>query len=212
MDVQMPEMNGFEATRMIRDPNSRVLRHDIPIIAMTAHALKGDRDRCLEAGMNDYISKPVTTEALDDILEKRLGPYGSEGPAVPAPASTPFAPVNLQRIKDITDGDLAFEQELIESFLSDTERHVADLESAVEETDGERLKLQAHAIKGSGANAGAGRLAEIAGRLEQVRIGSESEKARELLDDLRSEFERVREYLQAQRNPQQRPMAATASS
>ena len=72
MDVQMPDMNGFEATRLIRDPESRVLRHDIPIIAMTAHALKGDREKCLEAGMNDYLSKPVTALALNEILEKSL--------------------------------------------------------------------------------------------------------------------------------------------
>ena len=73
MDVQMPEMNGLEATRTIRDPQAKVLRRDIPIVAMTAHALKGDRDKCLEAGMNDYISKPVTTSALKEILEKLLG-------------------------------------------------------------------------------------------------------------------------------------------
>jgi len=72
MDVQMPEMNGFEATRMIRDPESAVLNHDIPIIAMTAHAMKGDREKCLEEGMNDYISKPVTPTALDEIIQKYL--------------------------------------------------------------------------------------------------------------------------------------------
>jgi CheY-like chemotaxis protein len=72
MDLQMPEMDGFEATGVIRDPRSRVRRHDIPVIAMTAHAMKGDRERCLEAGMDDYISKPVTALALNDILEKHL--------------------------------------------------------------------------------------------------------------------------------------------
>ncbi len=211
MDVQMPEMDGFDATRAIRDPESHVLRHDIPIIAMTAHALKGDRQRCLEAGMNDYISKPVTTSTLNDVLEKRLGLHLSDGPAVSVSVPGPM-PVDIQRIREIADGDLAFEHELIESFLSDTERHIAGLESAVEGTDGEQLKLQAHAIKGSSANAGAGRLAEIAGRLEQIRIGGEIEKARELLEDLRNEFERVREYLQGLLDSQSRPLAAVAVS
>lgn len=72
MDVQMPVMDGLEATREIRSPESKVLNHDIPIIAMTAHALEGDKERCLEAGMNDYISKPVSLQKLAQMLEKWL--------------------------------------------------------------------------------------------------------------------------------------------
>ena len=72
MDVQMPEMDGLQATGIIRDARSGFPHHDIPIIAMTAHALKGDRERCLEAGMDDYISKPVKPSAIDEILGKYL--------------------------------------------------------------------------------------------------------------------------------------------
>jgi CheY-like chemotaxis protein len=72
MDVQMPEMNGLEATRQIRNPQSAVRNHKIPIIAMTANAMQGDRETCLEAGMNDYISKPIFPKALADALEKWL--------------------------------------------------------------------------------------------------------------------------------------------
>jgi len=64
MDVQMPEMDGFEATRQIRNPESQVLDHDVPVIAMTAHALKGDREACLAAGMNDYMTKPIRRPQL----------------------------------------------------------------------------------------------------------------------------------------------------
>ena len=67
MDVQMPEMDGLEATEMIRDPDSGVLNHDIPIIAMTAHAMKGDQQKCIDSGMNDYLSKPVNPQKM---LEK----------------------------------------------------------------------------------------------------------------------------------------------
>jgi len=74
MDVQMPEMDGFEATRAVRDGRAKVLDRNVPIIAMTAHAMKGDRERCLEAGMDDYIGKPVTPSAVKEILEKYLGP------------------------------------------------------------------------------------------------------------------------------------------
>ncbi len=72
MDVQMPEMDGLEATRIIRDPKSRVLDHQIPIIAMTAHAMRGDREHCLQTGMNDYIAKPVSAQALIDALNRWL--------------------------------------------------------------------------------------------------------------------------------------------
>jgi len=79
MDVQMPEMNGYEATARIRDPQSAVRNHDIPVIAMTAHAMHGDREKCLEAGMNDYLSKPVAPQALAEMLEKWLPRKGGEG-------------------------------------------------------------------------------------------------------------------------------------
>ena len=72
MDVQMPEMDGFEATRRIRNPHSAVPNHQIPVIAMTAHTMTGDRERCVEAGMDDYVSKPVTPQALAEVLEKWL--------------------------------------------------------------------------------------------------------------------------------------------
>jgi len=70
MDIQMPEMDGFEATRVIRDPNSAVIDHDVSIVAMTANAMKGDRDRCLNAGMNDYVAKPIEPQKLLEALEK----------------------------------------------------------------------------------------------------------------------------------------------
>ncbi len=80
MDCQMPEMDGFEATRHIRDPQSTVLNHQVPVIAMTAHAMKGDQEKCLEAGMNDYLSKPVQAAELAAVLERWLG-RATEEPA-----------------------------------------------------------------------------------------------------------------------------------
>jgi PAS domain S-box-containing protein len=72
MDVQMPEMDGYEATGVIRDPQSKVQNHHVPIIAMTAHAMKGDRERCIEAGMDDYISKPIRAQKLAEVIERFL--------------------------------------------------------------------------------------------------------------------------------------------
>jgi CheY-like chemotaxis protein len=72
MDVQMPEMDGLEATRVIRNPQSAVRDHEVPIIAMTAHAMKGDREKCIEAGMDDYVAKPVGRQELAEAIERRL--------------------------------------------------------------------------------------------------------------------------------------------
>ena len=83
MDVQMPEMDGLQATCQIRDPQSGVLDHQIPIIAMTAHAMQGDRERCLEAGMNGYVFKPVTPLALADALHEWLPRKPKKTPRAP---------------------------------------------------------------------------------------------------------------------------------
>jgi CheY-like chemotaxis protein/HPt (histidine-containing phosphotransfer) domain-containing protein len=206
MDVQMPDMNGYEATRLIRDPGSQVLRHDIPIIAMTAHALKGDRDKCLEAGMNDYLSKPVTALALEDMLDRHLTASAPAGVIVseldpPGRAK----PVHIQRIQAIADGDLVFERELIEAFLSNTEEHLTALEAALHEGKGEEVERQAHTIKGSSANAGAKGMQEIADRIEQIGSGESPTQGLELLPEITSEFERVRTFFKAyleSRNPE----------
>jgi two-component system sensor histidine kinase/response regulator len=91
MDCQMPEMDGYEAAALIREPQSGVCNHQIPIIALTAHTIKGDRDKCLAGGMNDYISKPVKASTVADALEKWLprkqgGPASALIPTMPGPA------------------------------------------------------------------------------------------------------------------------------
>jgi signal transduction histidine kinase/DNA-binding response OmpR family regulator len=78
MDIQMPEMDGISATQYIRDPKSKILHRDVPIIAMTAHAMKGDSERCIEAGMDDYISKPISAQKLFEVIEKHLVIPGNE--------------------------------------------------------------------------------------------------------------------------------------
>ena len=72
MDIQMPVMDGYEATKIIRDPDSNVLNHDVKIIALTAHAMKVDRDKCIEAGMDDYLSKPINPNEFYNIIEQNL--------------------------------------------------------------------------------------------------------------------------------------------
>jgi len=88
MDVQMPEMDGLAATRVIRDPQSAVRDHQVPIIAMTAHAMQGDLEKCLEAGMNDYVTKPVFPQALVEVLLKWLPQEPGQAGRVPAAAAS----------------------------------------------------------------------------------------------------------------------------
>ncbi len=195
MDVQMPEMDGFEATRLIRDPKSGLSSPDLPIIAMTAHSMKGDREKCLAAGMDDYISKPVTPLALDEILEKYLKPIRASAAERPDRKTGPDGPVRMQRIQQVADGDLEFERELIETFLFDMEKHLEALESAVRNLDRNRVEVEAHAMKGSSANAGARYLQEISSRLEQQGANGDFHRSPATLDALKAEFTRVQSYL-----------------
>jgi CheY-like chemotaxis protein len=197
MDVQMPEMNGFEATRIIRDPGSRVPRHDIPIVAMTAHALKGDRERCLEAGMDDYVSKPVTALGLGEILERHLKIVLSSGE--PVSGNEPFQAklVEIEQIREVAEGDTEFERDLIETFLSDTQDQIDFLEAALRDGNAEEVRARAHTIKGSSANAGAKGLQEIAHEMERIGAGRKLEDAAAVFSLLNAAFEQAREYLQA---------------
>jgi CheY-like chemotaxis protein len=198
MDVQMPEMNGFEATRVIRDPASRVLRHDIPIVAMTAHALKGDRERCLEAGMDDYVSKPVTPLALSEILDRHLNGEGSGTGILPKLDSPPEErPVDIEQIQELADGDTDFERELIEVFLSDSEEQMRGIEVALDEQDMEGVRRRAHTLKGSCANTGARAMQEIAFQMEQIGARKELDRAPEVYTELKLAFEQAHQYLQA---------------
>ncbi len=202
MDVQMPVMDGFEATRRIRDPDSSVLRRDIPIVAMTAHALKEDRDRCLEAGMDDYVSKPVTPLALGEALERNLADASCKGPGAEEiaqpeePQEVPGeAPVLLDRIRFVADGDARFERELIEMFLSDNSKQLASLEEAIGGQDWEEAKKRVHSIKGASANAGAVRMQSTAGRLEQITAARNTSLASEVLAELKADFDQASSYL-----------------
>jgi signal transduction histidine kinase/DNA-binding response OmpR family regulator/HPt (histidine-containing phosphotransfer) domain-containing protein len=203
MDLQMPEMDGIEATRRIRAPESAVANHLIPVIAMTAHAMQGDRERCLEAGMNDYVTKPVDPEALARVLARWLTeekPAAAERlPAEPEvtvslpPREPEMALFDRQgmmaRLMD--DEDLA--HEVVDCFLEDIPRQIAALRNFIEEGDTNGAERQAHTIKGAAANVGGERLREAAYKIEMAARGEfplESVKA--CLADLEGQFDALR--------------------
>ena len=164
MDVQMPEMDGFEATAAIRTRDAAAGAHT-PIIAMTAHALKGDRDRCLEAGMDAYVSKPLRPQELFEALERLVNANGLAGPAHDSPEQehTDFdMAVALERV----DGDSELLKELATLFLCDCPRWMAEIRQAIDQHDASKLHQAAHTLKGSVGNFGARAAFLAASRLE----------------------------------------------
>ncbi len=163
MDVQMPEMDGFEATAAIRA--REVGSTHTPVIAMTAHAMKGDRERCLAAGMDGYVSKPLRPDELFAVLE-RLVPAPPD--ALP-PAAFPARPViNANEALKEMGGDTQLLKELAGICLGELPKLMAEIRGAVAQKDGPKLRLAAHTVKGSVGTFGAAEAVAAAWALEQI--------------------------------------------
>jgi PAS domain S-box-containing protein len=203
MDCQMPEMDGYEATSEIRREESA--SEHIPIVAMTAHVMQGAKERCLEAGMDDYISKPIQRKKLGRILQKYLSEkitldFVPEPVGIPEPIESKQIepPVNLSHIKEIVEDDPETLNELINIYLDDTAHHMAAIESAVLKKDAELIKKEAHSMKGASANIGADRMKKYCASLEKIGASGDIEPAAGILDDLKSEFKQVKKYLKSE--------------
>jgi CheY-like chemotaxis protein/HPt (histidine-containing phosphotransfer) domain-containing protein len=167
MDVQMPEMDGFEATDAIRT-RERITGRHIPIIAMTAHAMKGDRERCLEAGMDDYVAKPVHAAELLRVIQKFALATAAPVAAAP-PTDNHEVPVfdrhsALDRVSD--EEELL--NEVIQLFLDDAPNRMSEIRASLEEGDPKRLEISAHSLKGAAGYVGAERMARQAHKLEEL--------------------------------------------
>jgi CheY-like chemotaxis protein/HPt (histidine-containing phosphotransfer) domain-containing protein len=175
MDCQMPEMDGYTATTVIRDASSGVKNPAIPVIALTAHALATDREKCLQAGMNDYLAKPIDPVGLQHALLRAAGKTAAAPQAAPAAhAATRLfdPPTLLARAGD----DPEFARELIALFAQSVADDMRELRSAVEAGDEVQTRRLAHAIKGSAANLAAEALAAEAAALEKA-AGSDAARA-----------------------------------
>ena len=165
MDVQMPEMDGFEATAIIRQREAGTPRHQ-PILAMTARAMQGDRERCLEAGMDGYVSKPIRDEELVQAIHTVV-PHIAPGPApVEKPAAAPVRGLDRDQVLKGVGGNIAMLKQLIEVFEKDGLRLLEEIEQAIRLGDAERLNQAAHSLKGMVAFFGNKAAAEAALRLE----------------------------------------------
>jgi PAS domain S-box-containing protein len=200
MDVQMPEMDGFEATRQIRNYKSTGFNSRIPIIAMTAHAMQGDREDCLQAGMNDYVTKPVSPLALAEALDKWLPKEEITADSIlkPDEESPPVSnfksgpPVfdkagMMARLMD--DEDLA--RIVVEGFLEDIPRQITTLKGYIETGDAAGTERQAHSIKGASANVGGELLQKVASRMEKAAKDGDLSAAGGHLAEIIEQFGRL---------------------
>jgi PAS domain S-box-containing protein len=195
MDVQMPEMDGLRATASIREREESTGRH-IPIIAMTAYALKGDRERCLEAGMDGYVAKPVRTGELLKAIETAV-PSLPEPPREQQGGPPTGAAVDWSEALAEVEGDRQLLAELADLFLKEYPRWLMMIRTAIVETDPARLQEAAHALKGGLGTFAAQAAFEAAFRLETMGRNRDLSAAPEALASLVQEVERLQPALLA---------------
>jgi hypothetical protein len=201
MDLQMPVMDGMTATRKIRDWETS---GHIPIIALTANAMTGDRELCEAAGMDGYLTKPIEVERLRNILAK----FGLEKPEAPAAdaaaaaephqstqSSGSAAPVDLHAFQNLTDGDQAFAQELVAAFVLSGEQQLAEIAAALAQSQRAAVARAAHKLKGACANVHAHALKSLADRMEIDSAAADAHVLTQGNALLRREFERVKAFL-----------------
>jgi two-component system sensor histidine kinase/response regulator len=216
MDCQMPEMDGYEATRAIRQHETSEARQPIPIIALTANAMQGDRQRCLDVGMTDYLSKPFTFDQLHDVLARWL-PHQSVPAPVPAqpvlPQATDAAPAIVQtaspsdsidhtslaaiRALQRNDGPDVLRR-VVHMYFSNSPTLLDGLRDAITRGDVFAMQRAAHAFKSSSGNVGAVKLAALCKDLEAMGRANSMANAAEMLSAIDAEYEVVQEALETE--------------
>jgi len=205
MDIQMPEMDGHEATRQIRKLESESGKKRIPIIAMTAHAMKEDRDKCIAAGMDDYVSKPIDPKALLEVLECWLPKEKSAAPPV-----SESKPVLKQKISGKNNLKVFDKEALMERLMDDTEllkiiilaflddmpKQMDALKNHIDQKQCEDAGKQGHQIKGASANVGADALREIAAEIEIAGKAGDLDTLVSLLPQLEEAFDRLKKTME----------------
>ena len=198
MDVQMPVMDGFEATRQVRSAQSAVLDHAIPIIAMTAHAMHGYREQCLEIGMNDYVTKPISAKVLSEIVAKWLPNHAEDSATLAtSPPIGAAEDVNRQHGKIVFDhedmmrrmmDDQEIAQDVIQAFLEDIPLQIERLRQSILNNKFSVSERISHSIKGAAANVSGSCLHDVASNMEQAGKNQNSSLLESLLPELENRF------------------------
>ncbi|WP_290660018.1 ATP-binding protein [Ignavibacterium sp.] len=153
MDIQMPEVDGYTATKLIRKLDSPL--NSVPIIALTAHALLGDKEKCLVAGMNDYISKPVVAKEIVGIIDKYLGIHKNKPQGVKKEMEKTSSLFDFERLNQVSLGDKEFEKDLLGDYFKDVEIKLETLKEFVLQRNFKKIQELAHTLKGSSYSVGA---------------------------------------------------------
>ena len=187
MDVQMPEMGGFEATGAIRAAERAAGTH-LPIIAMTAHAMKGDRERCIDSGMDDYITKPLDSSLLYTVVERMAGGVAARSPRPGQHVS--------EGVMARVGGDRELLAEVSRLFIEDAPVHLERIRLAIDALDGEALRRAAHGLKGSAANFDAEGVVAAARVLEDIGRTARFDESVGAWRKLQAETDRLVRFLQ----------------
>ncbi len=194
MDVQMPEMDGLEATKLLREREKSSGHHQV-VVAMTALVMKGDRERCIEAGMDNYLSKPIRSQELDDMLDGYLNrEYSTVASVEPSAAQQPA--VCAEELLERVDGDRIFVQELVDIFRADYPLQIRSMREAVEKGDSATLQRAGHALKGALKNLAAPTASILASELEEMGKSGGNDLAASKIAQLETEVIRVVDALE----------------
>lgn len=216
MDIQMPKMDGYQATRKIRDLEAKIQEKldthtRIPIIATTAHALKGYREKCIQAQMDDYLTKPLKQRDLIDMVEKWIQPESGKlepgRPGFDSSAKPAFEtkdqemesgkfPIDLAQALEEFENDSEFLNEIIDAFLIEVGRQLKQIRSAVDGRDYTVIEHESHSVKGGAANLVARDLSNAAWEMEQLGKNKDSKGLEPALSRMESAYERLRQYVE----------------
>jgi len=188
MDIQMPEMDGLEASVIIRDATSRVRDHNIPILALTAHSMAEDRGKCLAAGMNGYITKPVSTKSVADAIAN-IASAGRTKADKTSRNSESTIIFDSKALSDRLSGDSALIRDVVNVFLETTPKSMHALESTIKKQQKDEAARLAHTIKGAAANIGGNQFRAVAARIEKACDSVNWREAEALVPRLNKQFE-----------------------
>ncbi len=187
MDVQMPEIDGLTATRKIREREKQIGTH-VPIIAMTAHAMKGDRERCLQAGMDGYLTKPVSSALITEAIARVLGTAQLSRPPLEPQVQEKHAGWDRAAALERVEGDEALLSELVQVFLEEVPEQLHSMQQGLAAADFEVIERTAHTLKGELIYLGLTEIAEKARALEQQGRERNLQAAAELFADFNAQL------------------------
>jgi signal transduction histidine kinase/CheY-like chemotaxis protein/HPt (histidine-containing phosphotransfer) domain-containing protein len=194
MDIQMPEMDGYTTTSIIRNE----LQMDVPIIAMTAHAMVGEKEKCLQLGMNDYVSKPIKETVLYNIIGRHAQHIPEHAAPAPPEKSPKLTHISLEYLKQLSGNDPKFEREILKQFVVQTPEELSLLEKYIQDQDFDQIRRTAHSLKSTVGYVGlAEELHPLLDRMEKDAASGNHDRLAENLEPVQEKCERALDEVKA---------------